>query len=566
MLDNKKLSLIEKKFSFFNMIISVFLLIYYFLFVWFEYEELGLNTFIFSLLILFFVIEYILSQYEYFKSDFVFKLIKFCELFASSAILFASSGFETNIILYTIIYGMVAIQVLLTYDITEKYSIIGSITFNTIPMCIVMAYYLIFNKIGNFWIFAFIDFSVIFVLCLFNITGCLSYVISYLYEKITKLDSDATVNRTENDNMKTTHDKLVHANEQLSIQKFKLQEANEKITMNNSEMKLQKKITDRFLDSMDIQELPDIITNAVFEHLDCDLFSMNVLYRNDNNKLIWLHNSKYTSRTLINSEIIDKIENRDLAIDICKKNERIRVDDYANVKLDYFEGTNIKSIIIMPVKFNDNIIAVYMFGNTFKNKYGEKDDFINSLSNQITLALSNAFLYYEMRIMAIKDPLTGIYNRRYFNGMADKYKKNYVDKNINVTVVLFDIDRFKSVNDNYGHVFGDEVISYCGQMSDKYAGANSGLPVRYGGEEFVIVFPAKNSDEVSDICSKLHKEIKEKEFECNGNKVHIDISIGIANYPNDSNTFEDIVNHADSAMYYSKKHGRGRITIYGKDM
>lgn len=566
MLDNEKLSLIEKKFSFFNIVISIFLLIYYFLFVWFEYEELGLNTFIFSLLILFFVIEYILSQHEYLNSDFIFKIIKFCELFSASAVIFACAGFEMTIILYTLIYSMIAIQVLLTYDITEKYSIAGSIVFNIIPMCMVMAYCFIFNKSGNFWIFAFIDFSVIFILCFLNITGCLSNVINYLYEKITVLNGDVAVNRSENDSMKSTHDKLVHANEQLSIQKFKLQEANEKIVMNNAEMKLQKMITDRFLDSMDIQELPDIITSAVFEHLDCDLFSMNVLYRNDNNNLMWLHNSKYTPRTEITDKVLEKIENKNLVADVCKKNERVRVDDYANIKLDYFEGTNIKSVIITPVKFNDNIIATYMLGNTFKNKYGEKDDFINSLSNQITLALSNAFLYYEMRVMAIKDPLTGIYNRRYFNGMSDKYKKNYIDKNINITVVLFDIDRFKSVNDNYGHIFGDEVISYCGQMADKYSEAANGLPVRYGGEEFVIVFPDKTSDEAADICDRLHKEIKEKEFEFKGTKVHIDVSIGIANYPKDGNEFEEIVNHADSAMYYSKKHGRGRITVYGKDM
>lgn len=566
MLDNRELSLIEKKFSFLNIIISVFLIIYYFLFVWFEYEEMGVNTFLFSLLILFFVIEFILSRYEYLKSDFVFKIIKFCELFTVSVIVFASAGFETNIILYTIIYSMVSVQVLLTYDITEPYSIIGSIIFNIIPMCMVTAYYLIFNKSDNFWIFAFIDFSIIFILCLLNITGCLSGVISHLFEKIKKLNDDVSVNRVENDNMKSTHDKLVHANEQLSIQRFKLQEANDKITMNNAEMKLQKNITDKFLDSMDIKELPDIITSAVFEHLDCDLFSMNVLYKNADNDLMWLHNSKYTERTLINSDVIDRIESKNLVTDICKNNERIRVDDFANVKLDYFEGTNIKSIIITPVKFNDNIMAVYMLGNTFKNKYGEKDDFINSLSNQITLALSNAFLYYEMRIMAIKDPLTGIYNRRHFNGMVNEYKKNYIDKNVNVTVVLFDIDRFKSVNDNYGHIFGDEVISYCGQMADKYAQENNGLPVRYGGEEFVIIFPEKNSDEVADICGLLHKEIKEKEFECNGNTVHIDISIGIANYPKDGSTFEDIVDLADNAMYYSKEHGRGRIIVYGKDM
>lgn len=566
MLDSKELTLIEKKFSFLNIILSGLLLIYYFLFVWFEYEELGFNTLFFSAMIICFLTEYILSRFQYMNSDFIFKIIKFCELLMVSVIICTGTKFLVSIIIYTIIYMMVTFQVLITYDITEAYSIAGAILFNALPVCSVMLYHLIFDEQGNFGSFVLIIFTMIFMICMLNIVSCFSGILRYLYDKITRLNDIASVNRKENHNMKSTQDKLVHANEQLSIQKFKLQEANEKITMNNAEMKLQREITKKFLDSLDIHELPGIITDEVFHHLDCDLFSMNVLYRNDNKKLIWIHQSKYTDRSKIHEETVKKIESKEFVIDICKKNEVIRIDDYANVKSEYFEGTNMKSVIMNPIKFNNNILAVYTLGNTFKNKYGEKDDFLSSLENQITMTLSNAFMYYEMRIMAIKDPLTGIYNRRYFNGMAGKYKEKYFDKNIDVTVVLFDIDKFKAINDNYGHVFGDEVIRFCGKVTDEIANKNDALPVRYGGEEFVLVFPDKKSDEAETACGELHRIIREKEFECNGQKVHIDISIGIANYPDDCGSFEELVSHADNAMYYSKEHGRGRITIYGKDM
>lgn len=566
MLDNKELNIIEKKFSLLNIILSVLLLLYYFLFVWFDYEELGFNTFIFSGLITCFVIEYILSQYEFIHSDFIFKIIKFSELLAAAAIISASAGLETSVIIYTMIYIMVSFQVIITYDITETYSMIESIIFNIVPMCIWMFYHLIFDKHDNFWSFMFIIFTVIFFVCLMNITKGFAEIISRLFNKITQLDDIAYVNRKENDDMKTTKDKLVHTNEQLSIQRFKLQEANERIIINNAEMKLQREITKRFLDSLDIQELPDIIANEVFNSLDCDLFSMNVLYRTDNNKLIWIHKSKYSDRSLIREDTIEQIESKDFVIDFCNKNEILRIDDYVNLKLDYFLGTNMKSVIIYPIKFNDNILATYMFGNTFKNKYGDKDDFLHSLVNQITMTLSNAFMYYEMKVMATKDALTGIYNRRYFNSIVGEYKTKYIDNHIDVTVVLFDIDKFKTVNDSYGHIFGDGVISFCGKVADEFAVKNDALPVRYGGEEFVMVFPNKTSDEVEHICQELHKTIKEKNFECNGENIHIDISIGIANYPNDENSFEEIINCADNAMYYSKEHGRGRITVYGRDM
>ena len=167
-----------------------------------------------------------------------------------------------------------------------------------------------------------------------------------------------------------------------------------------------------------------------------------------------------------------------------------------------------------------------------------------------------------MHTMAIKDPLTNIYNRRHFNVMSDTFKKNYIDKNRKISVVLFDIDKFKNINDTYGHVFGDEVISFCGKIANKYAKIYDGFPVRYGGEEFVIVYTDKDSEEVRQICEELQNEIKTKKFEYENKEIFINISIGIATYPTYCSEFEELVNAADSAMYCSKKNGRGSITVY----
>jgi diguanylate cyclase (GGDEF)-like protein len=562
MLDSKELNEIEKNFSFINMLISGILLIYYFLCVWFDYETLGLRAVPLSALVICFIIEYVISKIDHMYSDFIYKIIKFCALVILSVMICNPTELVAGVIIYTLTYVMLSFQVMLTYDITDIYSIILSIIFSVAPLCLVMGYSMIFCEQDTFQIFVFIVFAVELILCLTNITKAMSYIVSNLYKKISELNDIASVSRRENNSMKSMQDRLVHANEQLSIQKFELQQANEKISMNNEEMKLQKEITSSFLESMDIQELPKIITNEIVKYLDCDIFSMNIVYTNDSGQLIRLHNTKCSNRAIVGEENIKKIESRDYVIDICNKGEVVRIDDFVNVNLEYFNGANIKSVIIVPAKFNNNILSTYTFGNILKNKYGDRDNFLKSLVNHITLSMSNAFLYYEMKMMAIKDPLTGIYNRRYFNTMNNEYEKEYISKGVSITVVLFDIDKFKSINDRYGHIFGDEVIRFCGKMADKYASSGVGMPVRYGGEEFVIVFPDKNIEEVRDICEMLHKDVKEKEFECNGEKVHIDVSIGIANYPQNGKSFKEIVNCADSAMYCSKKNGRGRITIY----
>ena len=171
-----------------------------------------------------------------------------------------------------------------------------------------------------------------------------------------------------------------------------------------------------------------------------------------------------------------------------------------------------------------------------------------------------------MHTMAVKDALTGIYNRQYFNGIYSELKYGEFDKERILTVVLFDIDKFKKINDTYGHVFGDEVIRYCGHMALKYSKGTNSFAVRYGGEEFVMVFPDKTTKEVLEICQNMHNEIKSKTFSINEVEVHINISLGIASYPENCDTIDNLTNSADMAMYVSKKNGRGRITIYEKSM
>lgn len=182
------------------------------------------------------------------------------------------------------------------------------------------------------------------------------------------------------------------------------------------------------------------------------------------------------------------------------------------------------------------------------------------------MAFNNVILYSRMHTMAVKDALTGIYNRQYFNSIYNEFMKQCREHNRTITVVLFDIDKFKNINDTYGHVFGDEVISYCGKTAAQYTNLKENFAVRYGGEEFVMIFPDHNITKVFEICQNMHETIKQKVFDLKGEKIHINVSIGIASYPECCQNPEELVNLADKAMYYSKEHGRGRITVYSKEL
>ena len=170
-------------------------------------------------------------------------------------------------------------------------------------------------------------------------------------------------------------------------------------------------------------------------------------------------------------------------------------------------------------------------------------------------------LYQKMENMAIRDGLTGIYNRRYLTEMLNAKISESNRKKTPVSLALFDIDKFKMVNDTYGHPFGDKVIQYVAQLLEKTANKNGGMAGRYGGEEFVIAFPGKGIKETFLLVERVHAEIKSTPLLYGKEEVQIRVSAGIASYPETCSKADDILNRADWAMYHSKKNGRDQITI-----
>ena len=164
-----------------------------------------------------------------------------------------------------------------------------------------------------------------------------------------------------------------------------------------------------------------------------------------------------------------------------------------------------------------------------------------------------------MQDMARRDGLTGIYNRIYFNELfksaatgARKYDKK-------LSVALFDIDKFKKINDTYGHLAGDEVIKMVAGVADRYAEKNKGFACRYGGEEFLIVVPDFDENDFIPVLEEMHNEIKSTIVKYKDDEIHVNVCIGFTSYPSLCGHTDHLVHRADMAMYYGKKHGRGRL-------
>lgn len=165
----------------------------------------------------------------------------------------------------------------------------------------------------------------------------------------------------------------------------------------------------------------------------------------------------------------------------------------------------------------------------------------------------------------LRDSMTGLYNKRATEKLIaeDLAKDNESDKKH--AYLIIDIDRFKNINDNFGHAFGDEIISeFSAELKSQFR--NDDIVGRIGGDEFAVFL--KNYDQLDSIREKLDRicaKFARKEFGQKQN-FHLSASIGVSLFPEHASSYAELYEKADQALYYSKTHGRGRFTIFGEEV
>ncbi len=161
--------------------------------------------------------------------------------------------------------------------------------------------------------------------------------------------------------------------------------------------------------------------------------------------------------------------------------------------------------------------------------------------------------------MAITDPLTGLYNRRYLDSHLRSLLERSVERGEPVSLLMFDIDLFKSVNDIHGHASGDAVlVEFAERLKDGIRGTN--LVARFGGEEFIIVMPGTDLPAAASIADRLRCQVAGKPFS-NEDMPDIDVtvSVGVAPFQGVGDSADGLILRADKALYAAKREGRNRV-------
>lgn len=178
----------------------------------------------------------------------------------------------------------------------------------------------------------------------------------------------------------------------------------------------------------------------------------------------------------------------------------------------------------------------------------------------------NIFVYRKTKMseehytkLAMTDEVTGLLNQRKLHEDLEEQIEKHAQAKENFSLMFIDVDHFKTVNDNFGHIVGSQILHDMGVLLTRILRVSDKI-YRYGGDEFIVLMPTVDVKTVHDVAERVLKQIKNNQFRIGDAKTHqLTVSIGIAEYPTDAQTATDIIRFADEMMYKSKESGRGKV-------
>jgi diguanylate cyclase (GGDEF)-like protein/PAS domain S-box-containing protein len=184
-----------------------------------------------------------------------------------------------------------------------------------------------------------------------------------------------------------------------------------------------------------------------------------------------------------------------------------------------------------------------------------------TVSGQIALSLASLHLRETLRDQSIRDPLTGLFNRRFMEESLEREMQRAVRKNHPISVLFIDLDHFKRFNDTFGHDAGDLVLRSIADLFRKLFRVDDVI-CRYGGEEFGIILPESSAENAAIRANALREEIKKLEIQYKNHTLgRITLSIGVASFPEHGKTSNELLKAADQCLYKSKAAGRDTVTV-----
>jgi len=220
-----------------------------------------------------------------------------------------------------------------------------------------------------------------------------------------------------------------------------------------------------------------------------------------------------------------------------------------------------RSIVYLPLTITDHCIGSLIVASHKPNAYSRSQiKLLERVALQIAAPIENAQLYIRVEQKSRIDELTGLFNRRHFEERLKEEISRHSRYGNEFSIFMLDLDNFKSYNDVYGHPAGDIILNQLGKII-KSSVRNADQAFRYGGDEFVAILPETTREDAWGVAERVREQIAE---EMERQTIAITSSIGLASYPSDGVMADELVDVADTTLYYAKRTGGNRSYLSSK--
>jgi len=343
----------------------------------------------------------------------------------------------------------------------------------------------------------------------------------------------------------------------ISLEKEYLQE---ELRKRQQELSLISRLAGVMTSSLNIQNVYDTFVAGLREVIDVDFATVALIEGNE------LRLSALFSDVGSSWQVGERVDFKGSATEWVVNQKRSLVEpDLAKGRMfftgDEYLSRGIRSIVYLPLITKDEGIGSLIIASRRPDAYTrEQVDLLERLASQISTSVANAQLYANAEQRARVDELTGLFNRRHFDESIMREVDRHSRYGSMLSLIFLDLDNFKSYNDLMGHLAGDKVLTHIGHVI-KGALRNIDPAFRYGGDEFAIILPNTSADDAFTVAERVRRMVAQ---ETENEQILITASLGLASWPSDGLTPDDIVDAADQALYYAKRTGGDRTCVVSK--